>query len=135
MAFMGTVNEFLEAVAAERKDDRERPIVFLGHGIGGMLVKQALINSRFHSAYSSIDTHTTGLVFFAIPRPCDNPRPTGSGGLIAKIAAKAGFRRQCETDDALKTEYILSNMNEIFWKNLYPLYKIVSFWGSSDEVS
>ena len=60
----------LEALDAVRKDPeaRQRPIIFLAHSLGGIVLKSALIfssmdNSRFRELYLS----TAGVLFFGTP--------------------------------------------------------------------
>jgi triacylglycerol esterase/lipase EstA (alpha/beta hydrolase family) len=43
-----------------------RPILLLGHSMGGLLIKQALITTYNNPKYMLIKDATIGLVFFAI---------------------------------------------------------------------
>jgi alpha-beta hydrolase superfamily lysophospholipase len=63
--FISKANELLEAIRIERENIETRPILFLGHSIGGLLIKQALINAHNNPKYTPIKNATTGLAFFA----------------------------------------------------------------------
>ncbi|VUC21523.1 unnamed protein product, partial [Clonostachys rosea] len=56
--FSDKADELLEAIRAERDDIQNRPIIFLGHSMGGLLIKQALINAH---------NNPNGIGFFATP--------------------------------------------------------------------
>ena len=60
---MGKANELLEAIRIEREDIESRPILFLGHSMGGLLIKQALINEHNNLKYTPIKDATTWLAF------------------------------------------------------------------------
>ncbi len=57
----------LEAIRIERDGVESRSILFLGHSMGGLLIKQALINVHNNPKYTPIKDVTTGLAFFATP--------------------------------------------------------------------
>lgn len=64
-----------------------RPIVLLGHSLGGQLIKQALINAHNNPKYTPIKNATTGLVFFATPHRGGDRMLVNLGGIVAKIAS------------------------------------------------
>ena len=59
--------------------------------MGGLLIKQALINAHNNPKYTPIKDATTGLAFFATPH---------HGGAVAKIPTAVGFQKG---DDVLET--------------------------------
>jgi triacylglycerol esterase/lipase EstA (alpha/beta hydrolase family) len=65
--FIDKASELLEAIRVERDDAMSRPILFLGHSMGGLLIKQALISAHNNPDYTPIKDATTGLAFFATP--------------------------------------------------------------------
>lgn len=60
---------FLNALAPERDDCPERPIIFVGHSLGGIIVVEALVQSRDspHPHLKGILDSTRGLIFFGVP--------------------------------------------------------------------
>jgi triacylglycerol esterase/lipase EstA (alpha/beta hydrolase family) len=90
----------LEAIRIERDDMELRPILFLGHSIGGLLIKQALINTHNNPKYTPIKDTTTGLVFFATPHHGGDWMLVSLGGVVTKITTAVGFQKG---DDVLET--------------------------------
>jgi triacylglycerol esterase/lipase EstA (alpha/beta hydrolase family) len=89
--FIGKANELLEAIRIERDDMESRPILLLGHSMGGLLIKQALINAHNNPKYTPIKDTTTGLAFFATPHNGGDRMLVRLGGMVAKIATALGF--------------------------------------------
>ena len=58
-----------------------RPLVFVAHSLGGLLVKQALVESQTNPLYTCLKASTHGLVFFA------TPHRGGEGAGVAEAAA------------------------------------------------
>ncbi len=56
------------------------PLVFVAHSLGGLVVKQAMVNAKNDESYIDIRKATCGLVFFAVPH---------QGGHRAKLGAIA----------------------------------------------
>ena len=50
--FIDKANEFLEAIRTKREDAEDRPLLLLGHSLGGLLIKQALINAHNNPKYT-----------------------------------------------------------------------------------
>ena len=86
--------DFLVSLEAARRPEPSRPLLFIAHSLGGIVVKEALRRSRgctmnqnhLHSIYE----HTSGIFFFGTPHGGATPR-----GPIQYIAEKciraAGF--------------------------------------------
>ncbi|PVH83321.1 hypothetical protein DL98DRAFT_569779 [Cadophora sp. DSE1049] len=47
--------------------ERDRPIVFICHSLGGIVVKQALIRAHERDRFSSLLAHVCGIAFFGTP--------------------------------------------------------------------
>ncbi|KAL7910136.1 hypothetical protein GGI35DRAFT_469048 [Trichoderma velutinum] len=73
----------LRCLRDKRKDTPLRPIVFLCHSLGGIVVKSALVEGTLDPAYGSIVKSTRLLVFFATPHLGGNY--SGIGDIAAKI--------------------------------------------------
>jgi len=77
----------------KREDAEDRPLVLLGHSLGGLLINQALINAYNNPKCRHIWGATTGLAFFATLRNRGNKMPVNISGVLAKIAIDLGFQR------------------------------------------
>ena len=133
--FVGKASELLEAIRIERVDVETRPILFLGHSMGGLLIKQALINAHNNPNYTSIKDATSGISFFATPHTGGDWRLVSLGSLAAKMASKAGFKRGESVMETLKEGSIFSDIMQDQWRHQLESYDLVSFWGACDDVS
>lgn len=133
--FNGKVNELLEAIRIERDEVESRPILLLGHSMGGLLIKQALINAHNNPKYTSIKDATTGLAFFATPHNGGDWMLVSLGGVVAKIAMAVGFQKGDDVVETLKDGSIFSDIMQEHWRHQLFKYDIISFWGALDNVS
>ena len=79
--------DFLVSLEAARCSELFRPLLFIAHSLGGIVVKEALRQSRsceIHQSHlRSIYKSTSGIVFFGTPHGGADPR-----GLLQHIAEK-----------------------------------------------
>ena len=68
-----------------QEDERHRPLIFVAHSLGGVLVKQALIEATINRTYDCLHASTYGLVFFATPHLGGNR--AGAADVAAKIGS------------------------------------------------
>ncbi|CCC05215.1 unnamed protein product [Sordaria macrospora k-hell] len=81
---------FLLQLEAERHADPSRPLLFVAHSLGGILVKEALRRSeRCKSSLRDVFTSTTALMFFGTPHGGADPR-----GALHKLIERA-IRGMC----------------------------------------
>lgn len=132
--FIGKANELLEAIRIERDDMESRPILLLGHSMGGLLIKQALINAHNNPKYTPIKDATTGLAFFATPHNGGDRMLVSLGGMVAKIATALGFQKGDDVLETLKSGSIFSEIMQQHWRHQLLKYDFISFWGAVDEV-
>jgi triacylglycerol esterase/lipase EstA (alpha/beta hydrolase family) len=132
---VGKANELLEAIRIERDDTESRPILLLGHSMGGLLIKQALINAHNNPKYTPIKDATTGLAFFATPHRGGDWKLVSLGGVVAKIATAVGFQKGDDVLETLKNGSIFSEIMQEQWRHQLLHYHIISFWGGLDKVS
>ncbi|KAH8796346.1 hypothetical protein BGZ57DRAFT_746706, partial [Hyaloscypha finlandica] len=82
----------LNDLARERQDSRGRPMIFVAHSLGGLVVKEALIEARkqkYHNHLNEIYSSCEAIIFFGTPH-------RGSGAakwavLLGNIASAAQF--------------------------------------------
>jgi alpha-beta hydrolase superfamily lysophospholipase len=48
------------------KEEKRRPLFFLGHSTGGLVVKAALIKARGHHSYHDVGDNCYGVAFFGM---------------------------------------------------------------------
>ncbi|VUC31655.1 unnamed protein product, partial [Clonostachys rosea] len=136
--FREQANSLLETIRLNRRDAKERPILFFGHSMGGILIKQALINAHVNSAYSSIKDATRGLAFFATPQNGgDEISPTLSKLAVA-IADTFGSSTESDVLSTLKKGTVFSEImaeQAEQWRHELESYDIVSFWGNRDTAA
>ncbi|KAJ6112263.1 hypothetical protein N7523_008324 [Penicillium sp. IBT 18751x] len=64
-------NTLLNLLDMERNPHRQNSpppkIIFIGHSLGGLVIKQALLNAKEDPKYGAIRNATSGLVFFGTP--------------------------------------------------------------------
>lgn len=80
--------DFLVAIEAERRLASSRPILFIVHSLGGIVVKEMLRrSSNCHLGQTHLQTvfeSTSGIIFFGTPHAGADPR-----GFLQHIAEKA----------------------------------------------
>lgn len=133
--FVGKANELLESIRIKRPDRAEsRPILFLGHSLGGLLIKQALINAHNNPKYTPIKEATTGLAFFATPHNGGDWKLLSLGYVAAKIAVATGIQQGDDILETLKKGSIFSDIMQEQFRQQLMKYDIISFWGAWDNV-
>ncbi|KAI0846312.1 hypothetical protein F5Y00DRAFT_244189 [Daldinia vernicosa] len=74
----------LNQLEAARVMDPDRPLMFICHSLGGIIVKRALVHSKTDTTYERIGKSTFGIAFFGTPHKGGNN--AGLADVIAKIA-------------------------------------------------
>lgn len=61
--------QFLNIVHQSRQDEstRNRPIIFVGHSLGGLVIQQALVLADHNKIFTDIRTSTSGIIFLGVP--------------------------------------------------------------------
>ncbi|KAK1762400.1 hypothetical protein QBC33DRAFT_623724 [Phialemonium atrogriseum] len=132
--FSGKANELLEAIRIKRVDVETRPILLLGHSMGGLLIEQALVNAHNNPKYTSIKNATRGLAFFATPHDGGEWKRVTMGKLTANIAISAGFQKGDNLVEVLHKGSIFTDVLKEHWRHQLLEYDIVSFWGARDNI-
>ncbi|KAK4198402.1 hypothetical protein QBC40DRAFT_230211 [Triangularia verruculosa] len=132
--FIDKASELLETVRCERDKKDTRPILFIGHSLGGLLIKQALINAHNNPKFTEIKDVTTGLAFFATPHNGGDWKLVSLGSLVARVATATGFQPGDDVMEVLKEGSLFSDILTEMWQHQLTKYDIISFWGSEDYV-
>ncbi|EXJ53772.1 uncharacterized protein A1O5_13021 [Cladophialophora psammophila CBS 110553] len=112
--------------AQRRQVDPHRPIIFIAHSLGGIVVKRALVEAKLNDKYASIRKATFGLVFFATPHRGGRHAQLGD---IAADIARCILRNQKNTFmDNLKYNSLFSEHLQDEFRHQYEDYQILSFY-------
>ncbi|KAF4456852.1 Ankyrin repeats (3 copies) family protein [Fusarium austroafricanum] len=94
--FVDKANSLLEAIRIKQMGQGKsslRPVILLGHSLGGLLIKEALINAYNNEKYKTAKLATQGLVFFATPQKCRKQGLVNLGQVAGAIARNLGFEK------------------------------------------
>ncbi|GAM42230.1 hypothetical protein TCE0_044r16000 [Talaromyces pinophilus] len=103
----------------------QNPIILIGHGLGGILIKQALVNATQRSDWSAIKNDTRGILFFGTPHTM-NRQP--SRWLNATFIPAAWNPKQPSS----YYPQLLPRVDE--FREQVEDYQFISFYGDADEV-
>jgi hypothetical protein len=103
--------------------------------MGGLLIKQALINAHNNPKYTPIKDATIGLAFFATPHNGGDWKLVSLGKMASQIAIAAGFQKGDNVLETLTEGSIFSDILQEHWRHQLLKYDIISFWGALDNVS
>ncbi|KAJ5369929.1 uncharacterized protein N7496_006021 [Penicillium cataractarum] len=104
--------------------NRSQEVLFLGQGLGGLLVKQALLNAFLSSDFCQVKRWTKGLAFFGTPHSRESELRSGS---------HKGFFESlfCSTAPGLQIPPTLSND----FRHQLEDFLYISFYGNNDEAT
>lgn len=90
----GFASELLESLAARRRSQPCRPLTFVAHSLGGIIVKEALRQARSSEGHRSnhrqIYESTTAVMFFGTPHGGADPRGSREK-IVERVVRAAGF--------------------------------------------
>ena len=116
----------LNRIASKREDVEERPIVFVAHSLGGIVVKRALVEAKLDDSYRSIREATHGIAFFGTPHQGGNSAKLGD---IAASIVRGILRNPPNTFmEALKKDSLFSNDIVEDFRHSLEDYYVVSFF-------
>ncbi|KAH7230968.1 hypothetical protein BKA59DRAFT_321505 [Fusarium tricinctum] len=96
----GHANNLLQWLKLKRKNDPQRPLIFICHSLGGLIVKEALVAATLDVTYKSTVEAACLLVFFATPHQGGNYASLGD--IVAKIVRTGMSKPRNDLLDALK---------------------------------
>lgn len=97
----------------KRGADPDRPLVFVAHSLGGLVVKQALTEAKKVDYYSTIRSSTYGIAFFGTPHLGGNHAALGEilCNIVNFASRKTGNKL---VRDLEKSSQFLAKLNEDF---------------------
>lgn len=103
------------------------PIIFVAHSLGGLVVKQALLNARDDITFEPVKQCTYGLVFFGTPHR--GGRGAAFGMLAAKIAKfVSADRADNDLLECLKSNSLFTQEASDRFSHQLENYKVISFF-------
>ena len=107
------------------ENEVHRPLVFIAHSLGGLLVKQALVEAKTDPLYTCLKASTHGLVFFA------TPHRGGEGAAVAEAAATicSAFtgRPRNQLLKSLKSKSLITELSSDQFRHQLNDYEVLSF--------
>ncbi|KAI9696030.1 MAG: hypothetical protein M1836_005861 [Candelina mexicana] len=115
----------LNRLYMKRKDAPARPIIFLCHSLGGIIVKRALVDATLNRTYESIRKATCGIAFFATPHRGGNYAKLGD---VAVSIIRAVVRKpENSFMEALKHDSLFADDLVRDFRHQLEEYYILSF--------
>lgn len=109
----GAAENLINQLSLIRKECPERPIVFVCHSLGGIVVKRAIVSAHTTDYYRSIYDSTKGVAFFATPHNGGNG--VTFGDVLVKICrAVTGNVRNDIVEALRKDSNIAGHINRDF---------------------
>ena len=81
--------------------ESRRPIIFIAHSLGGIIVKQALVWAHREPRYKTVKDHTIGVVFFGTPHRGSDK--ANYGKTLANVATGVMHKPQSKLISALQS--------------------------------
>ena len=118
-SMMERSDEFLEKLADARVG-ANRPVVFVAHSMGGLLVKQMLLQAQDDPRFTNLAASTKGVVFYSTPH---------NGSWLSNYFQTVGsvLRLSVEVVELASGSKVLQDLNERFGRTFAPDRSIVSF--------
>ncbi|KAH9203559.1 Alpha/Beta hydrolase protein, partial [Leptodontidium sp. 2 PMI_412] len=88
-------------VKREEREEVQRPLIFIAHSLGGIVVKQALLQARLEPRCQAIKEATLGLIFLGTPHRGSDKATYGK--VLANVAQFMSHRPQPRLLTALQT--------------------------------
>ncbi|ETS83042.1 hypothetical protein PFICI_04918 [Pestalotiopsis fici W106-1] len=116
----------LNQLELARAGKPNRPLIFICHSLGGILVKRALISAKQSDVYRSIADHTFGIVFFGTPHGGGKIAETGD--LVARIVRRISGRPKNSFMSALRKDSSLANTIANDFRQFLEVFQFQSYY-------
>ena len=128
----GRTFTFAESLLSDLSDSRirssetARPILFIGHSMGGIVIKSALCHAGARRAlYGSILDSTRAIIFFGTPHQGSDTAVWG--GHLSKLSRVLGMTASTSTDELQRWSNPLKDLTRIF-SEIAPDFEITTFY-------
>lgn len=117
---------FLNHLDLQRDDAPDRPLFFICHGLGGLVVKRAIVQAQQNRKYGRLLKSLYGLVFFATPHGGGNH--AGLGDIVANIARAILHTSKNNYLEALRKNSFFAEALRDDFRNRLDDFQIVTFY-------
>ncbi|KAI5926246.1 hypothetical protein F4810DRAFT_586605 [Camillea tinctor] len=118
--------QVLNQVHTARSSQPDRPLMFICHSLGGIIIKRALVHAKTDSSYRKIWESTFGLVFFGTPHRGGNH--AGIGGVASSILRSLSGNPGNTFMEALQPGSLFLNSISDDFRQLLEGFQILSFY-------
>ena len=110
--------------------EERRPLIFIGHSLGGLFIKSALIFSSESESYAirAVELSTCGIIFFGTPH--QGSRTTTFGKALTDIAISVTGQENSEFIETLERDSIELEFKLQRFKALAEDFQMCSFYES-----
>lgn len=132
--FVFAANDLLGDIYHARKTDPTRPLILVAHSLGGILVKQALVNAHNNPKFLELKEATSALVFFGTPHTGGKASLVTLGKISIRIVR--GLIRDPPNDlmQAVTKGSLYADVLEENWRHQLNSFKIVSFYEGVGDI-
>jgi hypothetical protein len=116
----------LDRLVFKREDAEERPIIFVAHSLGGIIVKQALVEAKLNDVFETIRDATYGIAFFGTPHQGGNFAKLGD--MVASIVRGVLGNLKNTFMEALKKDSSLLDTLVDNFRHQVEDYDVLSFY-------
>ncbi|KAF2967266.1 hypothetical protein GQX73_g6325 [Xylaria multiplex] len=107
-------------------DNPNRPLIFICHSLGGLIIKRAMVHAKADDMYNQIWKSTFGLVFFATPQQGGNH--AGFGDIVAGIVRSISRNPGNTFMATLKSNSTVLNTITDDFRQMLEDFQILSFY-------
>ncbi|KAH8682825.1 hypothetical protein BGZ60DRAFT_398796 [Tricladium varicosporioides] len=126
--FVHQASDLLYCLDMERDTCPDRPLIFLAHSLGGILVKQALVNANNDPSYIGIKNSTRGLAFFGTPHAGGNDTLVSFGRSCAAIVNAVTGSAPNDLMEVVSSGSLYTDILQDTWRHQLNDYRIISFY-------
>jgi len=108
--------------------DPKRPIIFLMHSLGGLVIKQAMVEAKLNDKFKDILESMCGLAFFATPHGGGNASLVLWGGAATSTWNFLAGNKKSDILDPLTRDNVVQEHLKDHFRQFYEKVQIVSFY-------
>ncbi|KUJ10387.1 uncharacterized protein LY89DRAFT_689653 [Mollisia scopiformis] len=133
--FIAEATAFLGSLWVKRRECPSRPLLLIGHSLGGILIKQAIVNAHMDTKYEDLRNSIFGLVFMGTPHYGSTSQ---SKTMFSEACAKIIRTLNTSVADgvlrAIEENSTFSDILQDHWRSKLESYRFISCYGTNDNV-